>query len=49
VPLAQTGRQAVELLLRSIAGEPVPERPPVELIVRSSCGTSPVTRAKERQ
>ena len=43
VPLAETGRQAVELLLRSIAGEPVPERTPllpVELIVRDSCGAS---------
>ena len=41
VPLAETGRQAVELLLRSIAGEPVPERTPllpVELVVRGSCG-----------
>jgi LacI family transcriptional regulator len=41
VPLAETGRQAVELLLRSIAGEAVPERTPllpVELIVRDSCG-----------
>ena len=41
VPLAETGRQAVELLLRSIAGEPLPERTPllpVELIVRGSCG-----------
>jgi LacI family transcriptional regulator len=41
VPLAETGRQAVELLLRSIAGEPVPEKTPllpVELIVRGSCG-----------
>jgi LacI family transcriptional regulator len=39
VPLAETGRQAVNLLLRSIAGEQVPERPPllpVELIVRAS-------------
>jgi LacI family transcriptional regulator len=39
VPLAETGRQAVDLLLRSIAGEQVPERPPllpVELIVRAS-------------
>ena len=26
VPLAETGRQAVELLLRGIAGEPVPEK-----------------------
>ena len=39
VPLAETGRQAVHLLLRSIAGEQVPERPPllpVELVVRAS-------------
>jgi LacI family transcriptional regulator len=39
VPLAETGRQAVSLLLRSIAGEQVPEKPPllpVELIVRAS-------------
>jgi LacI family transcriptional regulator len=43
VPLAQTGRQAVELLLRCIAGEQVPERAPllpVELIVRGSCGAA---------
>jgi LacI family transcriptional regulator len=42
IPLAETGRQAVDLLLRSIAGEQVPERPPllpVELIIRSSGGT----------
>ena len=50
IPLAETGRQAVELLLRSIAGEPVPERTPllpVELIVRDSCGggTSPRRRS----
>ena len=41
VPLAEAGGQAVELLLRGIAGEPVPERTPllpVELIVRDSCG-----------
>jgi LacI family transcriptional regulator, galactose operon repressor len=41
VPLAETGRQAVHLLLRSIAGEQVPEKPPLlplELIVRASCG-----------
>jgi LacI family transcriptional regulator, galactose operon repressor len=41
VPFAETGEQAVGLLLRSIAGEPPPEEPvrlPVELIVRSSCG-----------
>lgn len=43
VPLAETGRQAVGLLLRSIAGGQVPEKPPllpVELIVRESCGAS---------
>ena len=52
IPLAETGRQAVELLLRSIAGEPVPERTPllpVELIVRDSCGGRKVPTAKERQ
>jgi len=41
VPFAETGEQAVGLLLRSIAGEPPPEEPvrlPVELIVRASCG-----------
>ena len=41
VPFAETGEQAVTLLLRSIAGEPVPEQPvrlPVELIVRACCG-----------
>jgi LacI family transcriptional regulator len=41
IPLAETGRQAVELLLRVIAGEKVPTRTPllpVELIVRGSCG-----------
>jgi LacI family transcriptional regulator len=41
VPFAETGEQAVTLLLRSIAGEPVPDHPvrlPVELIVRASCG-----------
>jgi LacI family transcriptional regulator len=42
VPFAETGEQAVELLLRSIAGEPAPDEPvrllPVELIVRDSCG-----------
>ena len=44
IPLAETGRQAVDLLLRSIAGEQVPERPPllpVELIIRSSCERTP--------
>jgi LacI family transcriptional regulator len=51
VPLAETGRQAVELLLRSIAGEPVPERTPllpVQLIVRDSCGgrRNPVTKER---
>jgi LacI family transcriptional regulator len=51
VPLAETGRQAVELLLRSIAGEPVPERTPllpVELIVRDSCGAPSAQRANAR-
>jgi LacI family transcriptional regulator len=41
VPLAETGMRAVELLLRVIAGEQVPEKTPllpVELIVRGSCG-----------
>jgi LacI family transcriptional regulator len=41
VPFAETGEQAVALLLRSIAGEPLPDEPvrlPVELIVRASCG-----------
>jgi LacI family transcriptional regulator len=52
IPLAETGRQAVELLLRSIAGEPVPERTPllpVELIVRDSCGGRNIPATKERQ
>jgi LacI family transcriptional regulator len=43
VPLADTGKQAVELLLRAIGGEQVPEKAPllpVELIVRDSCGGS---------
>src|SRR6478736_741694 len=51
IPLAETGRQAVELLLRSIAGEPVPERTPllpVELIVRDSCGGRNTPTTKER-
>ena len=41
IPLAETGTRAVELLLRSIAGEQVREGVdllPVELIVRESCG-----------
>jgi LacI family transcriptional regulator len=41
VPFAETAERAVELLLRSIAGEPPPQAPvllPVELIVRDSCG-----------
>ena len=51
IPLAETGRQAVEVLLRSIAGEPVPERTPllpVELIVRDSCGGRKIPTTKER-
>jgi LacI family transcriptional regulator len=41
IPLAETGTRAVELLLRSIAGEPIREGVdllPVELVVRESCG-----------
>jgi len=41
VPFEETGEQCVELLLKSIAGEPMPTetvRLPVELIVRDSCG-----------
>jgi LacI family transcriptional regulator len=41
VPLAETGERAVDILLRSIAGEAVAAEPvliPVELIVRESCG-----------
>ena len=52
VPLAETGRQAVELLLRSIAGEPVPEKTPllpVELIVRSSCGGQDAPSPRKRR
>ena len=52
VPLAETGRQAVELLLRSIAGEPVPERTPllpVELIVRGSCGAQGAPSPRSRR
>ena len=44
VPLAETGERAVELLLRAIAGQAVPERSPllpVELIIRESCGGVP--------
>lgn len=43
VPLAETGERAVELLLQSVKGEPVPTQPvllPVELIIRESCGTA---------
>jgi LacI family transcriptional regulator len=43
VPLAETGRAAVDLLLRAIAGEQLPEKTPllpVELIVRASCGAA---------
>lgn len=52
VPLAQTGRQAVELLLRSIAGEAVPERTPllpVELIIRGSCGSRSIHAATRQE
>jgi LacI family transcriptional regulator len=47
VPLAETGRQAVHLLLRCIAGESVPEKTPllpIELIVRGSSGPPPAGR-----
>jgi LacI family transcriptional regulator len=46
VPLAETGRAAVDLLLRAIAGEQLPERTPllpVQLIVRDSCGAAPTS------
>lgn len=41
VPLEETGRAAVDLLLRSIQGQPMPEKTPllpIELVIRSSCG-----------
>ncbi|MBO0774839.1 MAG: LacI family DNA-binding transcriptional regulator [Actinobacteria bacterium] len=43
VPLAETGEQAVDLLLRRIRGEPAPAEPvrlPVRLVVRASCGAA---------
>ena len=49
VPLAETGRQAVHLLLRAIAGEQVPERPPllpVELIIRASSSAPTMSPGK---
>jgi LacI family transcriptional regulator len=49
IPLAETGRQAVELLLRAIGGEQVPEKTPllpVQLIVRGSCGGRPEARSR---
>jgi LacI family transcriptional regulator len=49
VPFAETGEQAVELLLQSIAGEPVPTKPalqPVHLVVRGSCGGTAETVRK---
>ena len=51
VPLAETGERAVEVLLRVIAGQPVPEKPsllPVELIVRESCGGTPASTSPAR-
>jgi LacI family transcriptional regulator len=45
VPLAETGEQAVDLLLRRIRGDPPPEEPlrlPVSLVIRASCGASAV-------
>jgi LacI family transcriptional regulator, galactose operon repressor len=49
VPLAETGEQAVDLLLRRIRGDPPQQQPlrlPVSLVVRASCGAAmptPVT------
>jgi hypothetical protein len=46
VPFAQTGERAVEMLLSSIAGQDPPAEPvllPVELIIRDSSGSPPVT------
>jgi LacI family transcriptional regulator len=45
VPLAETGEQAVDLLLRSIRGDSPPQEPvllPVSLVVRDSCGGNAV-------
>jgi LacI family transcriptional regulator len=47
IPLAETGVRAVELLLRVIGGEQVPEKTPllpVEMVVRSSCGAVVMNR-----
>jgi DNA-binding LacI/PurR family transcriptional regulator len=44
IPLAETGVRAVEMLLKVIAGEQLPEKTPllpVELVVRGSCGGGP--------
>jgi LacI family transcriptional regulator, galactose operon repressor len=41
VPFPETGKQAVEILLRAIAGEDPPDAPvllPVGLVIRDSCG-----------
>jgi LacI family transcriptional regulator len=46
VPLAETGEQAVELLVRQIRGDPPPEEPvrlPVSLVIRASCGAAATT------
>ena len=45
VPLAETGEQATDLLLRRIRGDPpqaAPLRLPVSLVVRASCGAYPM-------
>ena len=45
VPLAETGEQATDLLLRRIRGDPpqaAPLRLPVSLVVRASCGAHAV-------
>ena len=54
VPLAETGEQAVDLLLRRIRGDPPQQEPlrlPVSLVVRASCGArvapAPVTTPLE--
>ena len=52
VPLAETGEQATDLLLRRIRGDPpqaAPLRLPVSLVVRASCGAHAVpTRINAR-
>jgi LacI family transcriptional regulator, galactose operon repressor len=50
---SEMGQQAARLLLKAIAGEPVPAKAsrvslPPELIVRNSCGAKPLTRPRRR-